>query len=50
MQITFGLLRKTCVDPEGGTGGLDPPWNLKKKNLKKGNFGILGGGWTPLRL
>ena len=29
----------TCADPEGGTGGPDPPWNLKILP-KKGNFGI----------
>ena len=33
---------KTCADPEGGTGGPDPPWNLKILP-KKGNFGIFGG-------
>ena len=29
-------LHVTCADPEGGTGGPDPPWNLKilpKKRL-----------------
>ena len=38
--IAFYL--QSCADPEGGTGGPDPPWNLK--NLpKKGNFGIFWG-------
>ena len=32
----------SCADPEGGTGGPDPPWNLKILP-KKGNFGIFGG-------
>ena len=35
---------RTCADPEGGTGGRDPPppWNLKILPKKKGNFGIFG--------
>ena len=38
----------TCADPEGGggTGGPDPPWNLKILPLKKVISGFFGG-WTP---
>ena len=29
------LRNKACADPEGGTGGPDPPWNLKKLPKKR---------------
>ena len=27
ISVSYEL--KSCADPEGGTGGPDPPWNLK---------------------
>ena len=48
LQVGLQLL-VTCPDPEGGTGGPDPPWNLKilpKKKVISGFFGC----WTPPRL
>ena len=33
---------RSCADPEGGTGGPDPPWNLKILP-KEGNFRIFRG-------
>ena len=30
-SLLRGLIagKQSCADPEGGTGGPDPPWNLK---------------------
>ena len=28
-QLCSNQLCSSCADPEGGTGGPDPPWNLK---------------------
>ena len=48
--IPLLLKSETCADPEGGTGGPDPPWNLKFLPKKRLFRDFWGGGWTPPRL